>query len=583
MKKTVLLLVIISVLQDVQAQVLDWAGAIGSSGRDFIQSIYVDPSNGTSYITGYYSSANIDIDPSSANWSVPHKGGRDMFIAAILSNGTLDWVSVYGDTGDDVGIKIKASNDGNLLVCGYFKGTVQFDPLDGSDPASLLTSGNNGNAHNGFILKLNKGGQYIWVKEFVENTSGLIAVNDVLEDNAGNIYSIGTFMGSADFDPGTNTTTTQSGIATTQDGFILKLNDAGNLLWIKTAGSNNTHSALFRSIEIDSNGDLWVAGRCSDQIYYDYAQGNTNHLISAVGSYDGLILKVDTVNGGLLWNRVVGGVVEDNIGDLVIDDSDNIYITGSYHSGAFFNGQTQGVYDIFQSQRLNGFVAKYKPDGKFLWVKGFGSTNNAHDDAATAITIGPDKQLYFTGYFSYGEMDADPDANSTVLLQHNYSVGRGVFIIGLDTAGTYQSSHAVGQFSNSGIIPLDLTFGGNGDLHCIGGFNNRSNDFDPGSAILTLPYRGDYDSFHMKLNTGVISSNTLQEQTQTYAYPNPFSNELRLSNAAISSVRLYNSLGKLIFKSEKTGVINTTDLASGLYLVELELMDGRIIHQKVQK
>lgn len=136
-----------------------------------------------------------------------------------------------GGGGDDSSKGISVDDSGNIYTIGNFYGTVDFDPGSGS---FYLTS------HGGsdiFISKLDSNGNFVWAKSMggVSNDSGL----GISIDNSGNIYTIGSFTGTVDFDPDLG------GFNLTGGGvFFGKLDSYGNFLWAKALKADD--GATFR-------------------------------------------------------------------------------------------------------------------------------------------------------------------------------------------------------------------------------------------------------------------------------------------------------------------------------------------------
>src|SRR5678815_1736872 len=79
-------------------------------------------------------------------------------------------------------------------------------------------------------------------------------VHDLALDVHGNIYSIGEFIGTVDFDPGNavfNLTAAEK-----EDIFITKLNAAGNFVWAKRMGG--AAEDIGTAITIDPLGNMYV-------------------------------------------------------------------------------------------------------------------------------------------------------------------------------------------------------------------------------------------------------------------------------------------------------------------------------------
>ncbi|MCH8317721.1 MAG: SBBP repeat-containing protein, partial [Bacteroidetes bacterium] len=73
-----------------------------------------------------------------------------------------------------------------------------------------------------------------WAKQF-----GGASIDDgvsITVDASGNVYTTGSFEGTADFDPGAATFNMTS--AGNWDIFLSKLDSSGNFLWAKKIGSN---------------------------------------------------------------------------------------------------------------------------------------------------------------------------------------------------------------------------------------------------------------------------------------------------------------------------------------------------------
>ena len=75
----------------------------------------------------------------------------------------------------------------------------------------MLTLPYNSNTRGGFVKKLTAAGSLIWVQP--DGAIGATTVNGLALDTAGNAYLVGTFQGSADFNP-------VSGITETPDSLI---------------------------------------------------------------------------------------------------------------------------------------------------------------------------------------------------------------------------------------------------------------------------------------------------------------------------------------------------------------------------
>ena len=128
-----------------------------------------------------------------------------------------------------------------------------------------------------------------------EGGIGNDASNAVTTDLSGNTYITGNIAGKADF---SGTVYQGHGI---YDVFVAKYNPAGNLLWIKLAGSSGNDQG--NSIKW-KNGYVYVCGLFSGTAFFE----NTS-LISK-GETDAFLAKYDD-SGNLIWVKSAGGTGTD--------------------------------------------------------------------------------------------------------------------------------------------------------------------------------------------------------------------------------------------------------------------------------
>ena len=75
-------------------------------------------------------------------------------------------------------------------------------------------------------------------------------------DSSGNVYTVGQFIGTADFDPGPDTFNLTS--VGSLDGFISKLDSDGNFVWARGA------VVSLRAVVLDGSGNVYIVGRSGD-------------------------------------------------------------------------------------------------------------------------------------------------------------------------------------------------------------------------------------------------------------------------------------------------------------------------------
>ena len=120
---------------------------------------------------------------------------------------------------------------------------------------------------------------------------------------------------------------------------------------------------------VDKESNIIVVGRSENLSFND----------------DCVILKYNNT-GNLLWEKRFNGLANgnDRFRDLVLDDSNNIYVTGETDGGS-----AGGSY--------NWIIAKFKPNGDTAWVRFFNGPGG-RGDVAFSIAKDKNNNVYVTGY-----------------------------------------------------------------------------------------------------------------------------------------------------------------------------------------
>jgi hypothetical protein len=98
-----------------------------------------------------------------------------------------------GGPGEDKGFGLACDPAGNLYLTGYFTGTANFNP----GPGTFILPSAGG--YDVFVCKLDSAGSFIWAKRF-GGSSDDVGITCAL-DAANDLYVVGDFSGTADFDP----------------------------------------------------------------------------------------------------------------------------------------------------------------------------------------------------------------------------------------------------------------------------------------------------------------------------------------------------------------------------------------------
>lgn len=235
---------------------------------------------GNVYVAGDFSGSD-DFDPSTGVVTLTSAGYYDVFVCKFNNAGSFLWARRIGGTGNESVVGIAVDGTGNINAIGNFDGACDFDPGAG---VYNLTSIAMGMAFDAFIFKLNAMGNFVWAKAITSNAGVLIRSIDI--DVAGNVYTIGSFSGTVDFNPGTGTYNLVA--ATGTEVFLLKLSAAGNFLWAYDLSTSTAINGF--SITIDPIGSIIVTGAFSGTGDFNPYSGVYN--LTSTGNLNIFVIKL---------------------------------------------------------------------------------------------------------------------------------------------------------------------------------------------------------------------------------------------------------------------------------------------------
>src|SRR5688572_20099938 len=208
-----------------------WVRQFGGSGINDGASGYaldIDINDNVIVSGSFYGVVDFDPGPNTANLS--GVGTSEVFITKLTPGGDLVWARKLGNfTSNHHYVDaedIDCDQLGNIYATGWFRGVCDFDP--GTNIFNLTSGG----PADGFVCKIDANGNFVWAKRLGNSTLNFVIQPRGIEiDLENNVYSTGSFLGTQDFDPGTNTyNLTSNG---NFDAYILKLSTQGDFMWAK--------------------------------------------------------------------------------------------------------------------------------------------------------------------------------------------------------------------------------------------------------------------------------------------------------------------------------------------------------------
>ena len=267
-----------------------WTQQLGTSSEDNGFGVAVDSSNNI-YVTGD-TSGGLDENT--------QEGNGDIFLVKYNSSGTKQWTQQLGNSSGQSGRAVTVDSSDNIYVTGSTQGG-----LDGQT---------NSGSYDIYLVKYNSSGTKQWTR--LLGTGGTDGGYGVTKDSSNNIYITGFTVRGLDGN-------TSSG---DQDIFLVKYNSSGVKQWTQQLGTSN--SDYGRGVAVDSSDNIYITGFTSGGLDNNTSSGSDDIIL--VKYYD---------NGTKQWTQQLGTSSSDSANGVTVDSSDNIYVTGGTSGG--LDGNTQ--------------------------------------------------------------------------------------------------------------------------------------------------------------------------------------------------------------------------------------------------
>ncbi len=285
-----------------------------------------------------------------------------------------------------------------------------------------------------------------WARQFGA-TIGTRSENVTVAASKGNVHAI---AGSTD-----GTLPGQSN-AGSQDAFIRRYDDGGNVVWTRQFGTSGDE--FVSGLGVDSAGNVVVVGHTTGAF-----AGFTS-----LGSTDVFVRKYDPV-GDVVWTRQFGTSAQDTGGKVALDSADNIALIGS----------TRGSLAGFMlSGSSDAFLKRFAADGTELVSAQFGSTA---DDSGQGIAIDGNGALYVCGHASASLFGRPP-------------LGSGdAYVVKFDQSAAMQWTAQFGTANFESCTDLAVDPAGN-SYAVVVGFGSQIHRLSPVGAV------GDVIGFGARIN-----------------------------------------------------------------------------------
>lgn len=309
-----------------------WVRQLGGAGSDIAYDIVAD-ADGNTYVTGRFAERfTAPIEGNGTPFTFISKGIFDIFVAKYNTDGQRMWVRQYGGENYDSASAIAVDENNNYYLTGFFNGVLQLGE------SSLTSNGD----FDIFAAKFDESGALQWMNQAGGAYSDLGTSIDL--DASGNTYLTGSYEDTAFF--GAESITAHG----STDFFLTKLNEAGEIQWVRQGGGEDSDIGL--GIATDANGNSHLTGSFSEMIVL----GSDTIRVDSTNTAAIFLLQYNA-DGTLLQNTVSTGSGYDEGTAIAIDDESNCYLTGS-----FSRTLRLGENSLESNGNSDLFVAKIKGD-----------------------------------------------------------------------------------------------------------------------------------------------------------------------------------------------------------------------------
>ncbi|MDH3216079.1 MAG: hypothetical protein OEN01_07280 [Candidatus Krumholzibacteria bacterium] len=336
-----------------------WSQRFGDALFQEVGGIAVD-ATGNVIVTGYFD-GTVDF----GGGPLVSAGNFDIYIAKFNASGAHLWSQRFGDTSDQYGAALATDNAGNVILAGYFAGTVSFD----GGPNPLVSVG----GLDICVAKFNASGVPQWSQRFGEASDQYARAVAVAA--TGNIVVTGRFRDKVDFGGGILTSAGQD------DVYLAGFDASGAHLWSQRFGDVFDEAAA--GVSVDASGNVILAGDLSGTA--DFGGGP----LTSAGDFDVFLAKFNA-SGVHLWSQRFGDASEQYGIGVAVDASGNVVLTGYYSGTVDFGGGP------LNAAGHDAYVSRFDAFGNHLWSERFG---DALGQFGIGVAVDAAQNLLVTGHF----------------------------------------------------------------------------------------------------------------------------------------------------------------------------------------
>ena len=500
---------------------------------------------------------------------------------------------------------ISLSDNGNNMIVGgdFYGNSFRYGnfSITNIDSLDVLTHSVQTKYTDFFIAKVNpSNGKPIWVygggaknpiAGFGESSKNE-TIRKVCQDNAGNIYAIGTHQGEIEFQ---GTVIEHKFAHDDRDVFILKLNPNGKLIWyiyLDPAGGIDIHDNVFDAF-CTKSGELIVglkpstSGYSNVQIYKFSNDGDFlyENIVSVKSEFLSGCSLSPCSNSEFILNTTNVNIEKTTLSDTTLNPTGNngIYRFSStlkliwstfFEADYSYVARSNSNDDIWVSfnRKGNDCFAKYDKNGNKTYEYETKNTttkttdifvNKAGDLFTCGNYLNPEKQIKFDLFtLPYSQTSGYTGYANTFITKFNNKDKQFTWAVNFHGWGNECSSFNLNT---------------NDDI-----FFSATNKFYDNLGKSYVYYNDNEYNYNIegwylgRLSNTSLNVKSLDKLNLPVIYPNPCNDEISVRSSLInemSIISIYNTTGGLILQDIGNTTIPTKSLKSGIYILQI-LNDG---------
>lgn len=306
-----------------------WAKRAGGEGDDYGNRLTTNAEHDVLVSGSFRYTANFGND-----LALVSEGNRDIFIANYSNAGDIQWVKRAGGVGEDRAYNIISdNNNGDIYIAGMFNGKAFFG--DNFIECTAIVGS--------YVARMDAAGNFMWAKKGIGGANDYARGFGIGLDSESHVYSNGTYSGKLTYG---DQVVEASGGQFDFDTYIVKLNQNGETMWLKSGGGYGMDQS--RDMFTNNNGASFTTGFFSSNASFgDFSieSSGKSDVFVVVYNYAGEVELVKKAGGQYLDYAygICKGAAE----------SGSLYICGNFQEQASFGDHSiegWGGMDMFVSK-----------------------------------------------------------------------------------------------------------------------------------------------------------------------------------------------------------------------------------------